>query len=222
LGTAAVLVAMVIALLTLAAANKTIPTAGPLAISLASLAISLISAFRAEIFPFQLKVLPGGLCTARHSDVSAEETDELDLILPIAFLNTGFGEGVIEGVTVKMLAGDGTTMLYRPNLEVDLKSFMQGLSVPSKANIIGMFTPFPLHAKQSVQKIWLFTQDTRENPYPRSTWRAGTYRFDYFVKESQWAKPKKLATMEQVIDEPQLTAAHNGVAVLLAIKGIAP
>jgi hypothetical protein len=154
--------------------------------------------------------------------VSAEETDELDLIFPVTFLNTGFGEGVIEGLAVKMLADNGTTVLYRPNLEVDLKSFMQGPSVPSKANIIGMFTPFPLHAKQSVQKILLFTQDTRENPDPRSTWRASTYRFEFFVKESQWAKPKKLATMEQVIDEPQLTAAHEGVAVMLAMRGITP
>lgn len=223
---AGVLVISAVILLVLAARNKDAQVYVPILISLVSLAVALVSAFRGALFPFQLTVVPGGLCTVRHSDISSERKEafpnDLDLVLPIGFLNEGYGEGIIEGLAVKVFEDSGAIMLYRPTVEVDLKVFVQGPSVPSKANIIGIFMPFPLHSKQSVQRVWLFSQDTRENPYPRIGWHPGRYRLEYFVKEGRWAGPRKVAAMEQVVDEAHLNAVSRGVAVVLPMRSITP
>lgn len=223
-GIVGILVITVASLSVLAVASNFSQTLLPIAISIVSLIISLVSAFRGQLFPFQLKVLPGGLCYVRHSAVSSDEssTDELDLVLPLSFINSGYGDGVIDGVAVKVLDKAGTAMLYLPAMEIDLKAFVQGISIPSKANLIGLYMPFPLHTRQSVHKVWLFTQDSAQNPYPKARWHPGSYRIEYFIKESLWNQPSKVATLDLDVGESQIEAAKKGVAVMIASKNITP
>jgi hypothetical protein len=189
----------------------------PIAVSFLSLVVSVATLLRAGLLPFRLKIIPGGLYTVKRDPATTGQDptrpDEFDLILPINFLNTGYGEGVIQGVAVKVFDESGTAMLYRPTVEIDLTSFVQGPSVIGKHDVISGYMPFPVHAKQSLQKVWLFSQDTMDNPYPRREWRPGTYRFEYFVQESQWEQPRNVATMRKLIEQVVIERTRDGMAV---------
>ncbi len=177
-----------------------------------SLFVSLLSNFKDMIFPFRLSVLAGDVLVAAPTLPSH---DSLALVLPISFINEGYAEGVIEGIGLKIVGANGIEKLYTPVAEIDFVKFVQGKRALTAESIAGAFSSFPIHAKQSVQKHILFSQEEHSVRYPFSVWSSGTYRFQLFLKTTAWARPKKVAEFTWEIAEKLLKDWGAGNSVYL-------
>src|ERR1035437_4563540 len=71
----------------------------PLGLSIASLAVAILSAFKNELFEFAPAVLGSEIILAQARPIHAK----LTVILPLSFVNTGYAEGVVEWVAVKLV-----------------------------------------------------------------------------------------------------------------------
>lgn len=74
----------------------------PIGISVASLAISILSAFKNELFDFAPQVV-GGDFALIHS--TAPNVAQSGLLLPVHFVNRGYGEGVIVAISRAIAPG---------------------------------------------------------------------------------------------------------------------
>src|ERR1051326_7525949 len=107
----------------------------PLGLSIASLAVAILSAFKNELFEFAPAVLGSQVIFVQARPIHAK----LTVILPLSFINTGYAEGVIEWVAVKLVRRtDRQSAVLHPTLEVDMLKFWQGKHYLHADNTIGL------------------------------------------------------------------------------------
>lgn len=185
----------------------------PTVISVLALLISLISAFKNELLPFELKVLAGDVLVAAPTSPSHAS---LPLVFPISFLNTGYAGGIVEAIAIKVIDDQGNVKLYTPIAEIDFMQFIQGRRQLHADNIAGTFSAFPIHAKQSLKKHILFSQEEKSAKYPFNQWKPGKHKFELYLKASQWRKPKKLSQFECEINAKVLSEYARGTSTHIA------
>jgi len=135
------------------------------------------------------------------------------VILPLSFVNTGYGEGVVEWVVVKVVRiADSHFSVLHPAQEVDLLKFWQVKRYLHADNLIGTFASFPIESKKVVAKSIVFvtpggkTFDLVE----------GEYRFDIYVKASNGRKAKILHSFENTFSDQDLSDYVSGKSVVLS------
>jgi|ERR1051326_644034 hypothetical protein len=186
----------------------------PLGLSIASLAVAILSAFKNELFEFAPAVLGSQVIFVQARPIHAK----LTVILPLSFINTGYAEGVIEWVAVKLVRRtDRQSAVLHPTLEVDMLKFWQGKHYLHADNTIGLFTSFPLESKKVVVKAILFTVPTAAEPFSLSE---GEYRFDIYLKASIAKRAKVMHSLTYTFSEQFLTEYISGKTMVLGDLGI--
>jgi hypothetical protein len=179
-------------------------------ISLAALTVSIVSAFKEDVFPFKLRGLIDEVLLAPIQSLSSGPTgDSPAIILPIIFLNSGYGSGIIEGLTLK-IEGEKTIKIYIPITEVDYQKFMSGKRALHPDNIIESFNPFPMESRKTLKKHIVFIQKTDSSRYPFNVWKPGKFTFRLFIKHSGVKTPTEVKSVTNIISEATLINYTNG------------
>ena len=159
----------------------------PIGLSIASLVVAILSAFKNELFEFAPAVLGSEVILVQPRPTP------LTVILPLSFVNTGYAEGVIEWVAVKLVRiADGHFTVLHPTLEIDQLKFWQGRHYLHADNIIGTFASFPMESKKVVVKSILFSVQEGQT----LDLVEGEYRFNIYVKASNARKGRILHSFE--------------------------
>lgn len=187
----------------------------PLGLSIASLAVAILSAFKNELFEFAPAVLGSEvIILAQERPIHAN----LTVILPLSFVNTGYAEGIVEWVALKLVhTADGDFSVLHPTLELDLLKFWQGRRYVHADNLIGTFTSFPIESKKVVVKSILFTAPDGAKPF---TLVEGEYRFDIYVKSSNARKARVLHSFKYTVSDQNLSSYVSGKTLALSDLGI--
>lgn len=167
----------------------------PLGISIASFVIAILAAFKRELFAFSPRVLGGDIVFAPTNPPS----DSLSLVLPLQFINDGYGEGVVKWVAVKLEApGLDTPAVMGPVTEVDLQQFLQHRRHLHAENMLGAFAPFRLEAKEATAKALLFTEEGDNEPRQVDP---GTWNFSVHLMTSAKDKPIEMISFSHEITD---------------------
>jgi hypothetical protein len=170
-----------------------------LAISSSALLVALISNFKSEVFSFDLKVLSGAvlLLPVTSSVVN-------DIILPITFVNKGYSDGFIEMIFLKVTKNQQKKK-YLPmdDLDEKLVNYLIGRQEKNENPVSIPFSGFPLPSKQSVKKYIGFGF-IQESEFTK--WQEGKYKFELYIKASQWKKFRKFSDFEHLIDAETISA----------------
>lgn len=180
-------------------------------IALAALTVSVVSAFKEDIFPFRLHVLLDEVVFAPHAGTSESPV----LILPIAFLNEGYGSGIIEGLSLKVEQGD-SIKIYTPIVEVDYQKYVSGKRGLHSENILCTFHPFRLGGRESVKKYFAFTQEEKSKRYPFNLWAPGKHTFRLFGKHTGRKAASELGSVCYQITEEILGDYRNKVGASIS------
>ncbi len=202
---------VVISAAALVISNATLPLYLTALISLSALAVSVVSAFKEDIFPFRPRVLLDELVLAVPTGSSH---DSLSLLLPLIFVNEGYGAGVIEGLTLKVKCKK-QTKIYTPLVEIDYSKYLTGKRALHAENVLGTFNMFPLESRKSLRKFILFTQEENSKRYPFNKWEAGDYEFRIFIKHTAFSVPMEAANLKYSITEELLSAYKAGQSTSL-------
>lgn len=181
-------------------------------IAVAALCISVVSAFKEDIFPFRPHAVIGELVFAPPTNPPYEN---IAVLIPIAFVNNGYGSGVIEGLTLKIEPATGAKA-YTPVAEVDYQKFISGKRVLHAENMLGAFNSFRLGSRDSLKKNVLFTQELNSPRYPYQDWSPGKHVFSLFIMHSGMNKPVKVGSVEYEISNHLLTSYRNGAGASLS------
>jgi len=158
----------------------------PLGVAIGSLAVAVLAAFKNELFEFAPAVV-GTQVVLMHASPSMEQ---FTVAFPFHFINTGYAEGVIEWVAVKITrSSDGQSSTLVPLLEIDLAHFLKQKPQLHVDNILGIFASFPLGSKAVITKAILFAIPPNK---PAFALMEGEHRFDIFVKDAVRARPTKI------------------------------
>ena len=168
----------------------------PLVVSLFALAVSIISIFKNELFQVKLRVLSGDVLFLNNKINPA-----VDLVLTITFINNGYADTVIEFVALKVTNSKGNKKIYLACNELDTRLFFNIIRQP-EANIgnsiSAPFSAFPIQPRQSIKKhigfAWSRSSDFTE-------WEVENYKFELYLKSSQWKKFKKFSEFEQEMSQ---------------------
>ncbi len=186
----------------------------PLGLSIASLAVAILSAFKNELFEFSLAVFGAEVILAQARPVHAE----LTVILPLSFVNTGYAEGVVEWIALKLVrTADGQFAVLHPTLEIDQLKFWQGRHYLHADNTIGTFSSFPLESKKVIVKSILFVIPEGKPPFALAE---GEYRFDIYVKASNMKRAKVLHSFKYTFSDEFLSEYVSGKTVHFSDLGI--
>jgi len=170
-----------------------------LAISSCALLVALISNFKSEVFSFDLKVLSGAvlLLPVTSSVVN-------DIILPITFVNKGYFDGFIEMIFLKVTKNQQKKKYLPMNdLDEELVNYLIGRQEKNDKPVSIPFSGFPLPSKQSVKKYIGFGF-IKESEFTQ--WQEGKYKFELYIKASQWKKFRKFSDFEHSIDAETISA----------------
>jgi hypothetical protein len=182
----------------------------PLGLSVASLVVAILAAFKNELFEFAPAVLGSEVFLAQAQPAH----DKLTVIIPLSFINTGYAEGVIEWVAIKLTyITDGQFSILEPVVEVDLIKFLQGKRYLHAESTLGQFASFPLESKKVVSKAILFAASPDK---PSFTLVEGKYRFDVYVKSSSVDKAELLHSFNQEFTKDLLTKYLAGSSIMLS------
>ncbi len=188
----------------------------PLIISAIALAVSLVSAFKNELFDFTLRAVPGELTLAV---ASSESHRSFAIIYGVSFINEGYGHGIIEAVALKIHGADGVR-LYTPIFEVDYEKFLQGRRLLHADNIRGRFAPFVLGSREASKHFIVLSQEEKNDKYPFKEWRAGKYRFEFWVKTSADSRANPVDAHEWEITQEMIDRYFSGEGAILADQKI--
>ena len=170
----------------------------PIIISIISLCIALLGTFKEVVFPFELKVLNDTVIIPFPRD----NQGELPLIVPLSFVNMGYGDGVIEWVALKIVSESGEDIkLYGPIAEVNLEKLIQGKRNLHAENIEEGFSSFLLKSRESTKRHILFLQEIDNDKYPKSKWSEGKYQIHVFVKISSVNVAKEFITISLTVNK---------------------
>lgn len=184
----------------------------PTAVSLLALALAVLALAKIRTLEFAPEVLAGDVILPRASRVAGD----VKLLLPLQFTNSGYADGIIEWVALRLTI-DGRTehsVLMSPVAEVDMQRFIQAKRRLDTENTIEPFTAFALEGRRSVAKFVLF--DVAERPRARPLQlRPGRYEFELFVKSTATRQPKLERTFEHAIEQKQVEEFRNDGTVYL-------
>lgn len=184
----------------------------PITLSVLALALAVLALAKIRALEFAPEVLAGDVILPRASRVAGETR----LLLPLQFTNSGYADGIIEWVALRLTI-DGRTehsMLMSPVAEVDMQRFIQAKRRLDTENTIEPFTAFALEGRRSVAKFVLF--DVAERPRARPlNLRPGRYAFELFVKSTATKQPKLERTFEHAIEQKQVEEFRNDGTVYL-------
>ena len=184
----------------------------PMILSLLALAVAGLALAKIRALEFAPEVLAGDVILPRASRLEGEAK----LLLPLQFTNSGYADGIIEWVALRLTI-DGRTdhsLLMSPVAEVDMQRFIQAKRRLDTENTIEPFTAFALEGRRSVAKFVLF--DVAERPRARPLQlRPGRYAFELFVKSTATKQPKLERTFEHAIEPKQVEEFRNDGTVYL-------
>jgi hypothetical protein len=184
----------------------------PTVVSLLALAVAVLALAKIRTLEFAPEVLAGDVILPRASRVAGD----VKLLLPLQFTNSGYADGIIEWVALRLTI-DGRTehsVLMSPVAEVDMQRFIQAKRRLDTENTIEPFTAFALEGRRSVAKFVLF--DVAERPRARPLQlRPGRYEFELFVKSTATRQPKLERTFEHAIEQKQVEEFRNDGTVYL-------
>jgi len=179
----------------------------PIIISVVSLIVSLIAAFKSEFLNFNLSIINDEVIISTPD----KKPENISLIVPISFVNEGYGNGIIEWIAIKIIKeADDNIKLYTPIAEIDLQEFIQGKRKLHASNIKTGFSSFILSSKEAMKKHILFTQELDNKEYPLSAWEPGKYKFEIYVKINNIEKPKLLKSQTFEFTEEQFKDCLSG------------
>lgn len=184
----------------------------PITLSVLALALAVLALAKIRALEFAPEVLAGDVILPRMSRVAGETR----LLLPLQFTNSGYADGIIEWIALRLTI-DGRTdhsMLMSPVAEVDMQRFIQAKRRLDTENTIEPFTAFALEGRRSVAKFVLF--DVAERPRARPLQlRPGRYAFELFVKSTATKQPKLERSFEHAIEQKQVEEFRNDGTVYL-------
>jgi hypothetical protein len=184
-------------------------------ISILALIVSVVGAFRGELFPFDLHVVAGDvlLLPGRF-----ELGYNPPLMIPLAFVNRGYGEGVVASLWAEVTCGDGLARLYTPSFELDYRKYLQEHRGVHASNIIGTFMPFVVGAKEAEQRFFVFSQERTQDRYPETAWVPGDFEVSVYMRTTSDSNRKMLARFSHEIGAEALENAARGTAIYLTPK----
>jgi hypothetical protein len=169
-----------------------------IAISFSAFFVALISNFKSDVFSFDLKVLSGAVL------LLPDTSSNIDIILPIIFVNKGYSDGFIEMIFLKVTKNQQKKK-YLPMDDLDGALFTS-LTERQQGNERGVkipFSGFPLPSKQSVKKYigfgFILEPEFKQ-------WQEGKYKFELYIKASQWKNFRKFSEFEHSIDAETISA----------------
>ena len=181
----------------------------PLGLAIGSLAVSIIAAFRSELFGFAPAVVGGETLLAQTQPPSTT----FNLVLPLHFLNRGYGDGVVEWVAVRLwLHGAAEPILLTPVCEIDMMKLIQGKRHLHAENVKGSFAAFPLEGKKSVSKAILFKDEVQPGTAAPVV-NPGRVRFEIYVKGNNAKKAKLALTIVQGYSQEMLASYATGTSI---------
>lgn len=185
----------------------------PIVISLLALFFSLVATFKERIFPPKLEILYGDLIISPADKYSK---DDLILVLPITFVNTGFNEVFVYNFALKIIYEESSEiMLYTPLFEIDINKLITGKRRLNIDNMDTPFTSFALSTSQTKKKHIMFSQVLNDKNYPHKIWKPGKYRFELFARTRMDDKYEKLGQFVWKIDKKLIEAFNEGNSTYL-------
>lgn len=183
-----------------------------IAISILALAVSLFGTFKNEIFPFNVAIFTGSnLAIVNESEPNKNSPM---LILPITFINSGYGSGVIDLIILNVTTPSGKKQIYNLVAELDYKKLIQGEKKVHTDNINGFFTSTVLNGRQSLQKYLLFIQDTNANGSEVNGLFPGQYTIELSAR-TYGGELKKEEEFEYTITNTQIDSIARGTMVII-------
>ena len=177
-------------------------------ISLLALTVSIVSAFKEDIFSFQPVVLFDEIIMAPTSGPSH---NSIALLLPLTFINTGHGAGVINMLAIRVESEHGIK-LYTPLQQVDYEKYISGRRNLHAENIKGSFNAFALSGRATSKMHLLFSQEEGSLKYPFSTWSSGSYKFRLFLNRTNGQQGQEVACLGPMqITDAMLSGYKAGV-----------
>jgi hypothetical protein len=97
----------------------------------------VIGAFKEIIKPFELKVLANNFILSQTN--IKEYKNQIPIILPISFINNGYGEGIIESVILDIADQHKNHKIYQPKGEISFEDYYKVNQKISSENILGLY-----------------------------------------------------------------------------------
>jgi hypothetical protein len=185
-------------------------------LSVVALTISMISTFKNELFEFEVHVVPAELTIAPATEGSHKS---LAIVYSLLFSNSGYGQGVVEWVALKIRGDDGPK-LYVPIAELDQERYLQGRRAPHADNIREAFAPFLIGSKEATKHFILFSQEENNTKYPFKEWLPGKYQFEVWIKTSQQKRAHLINTQEFKITQETIDNSFRGTGTLFMTQRI--
>ncbi len=183
-----------------------------LVLAVLALAASGLVLLRLRLLVFRPEVLAGDVIVPR----AGKSGSAARLLLPLQFSNSGYADGVVEWVALRLTI-DGRTdhsVLMSPVAEVDMQRFIQAKRRLDTENTIEPFTAFALEGRRSLAKFVLFDVAERPRAQPLQL-RPGRYAFELFVKSSATRQPKLERRFEHAVEQKQVEEFRNDGTVYL-------
>jgi hypothetical protein len=206
------LLVVIISFSALALADARFPEYLTAAIAVTALLVSVLSAFKEDVFPFRPRVLLDEVVLAAPTGSSH---DSPAILLPLAFLNEGYGSGVVEGLTLKVTMG-ANSKVYTPVSEIDYAKFISGKRAIHAENVIGAFNIFPLAPRATLKKCILFTQEEQSIRYPFSTWAPAPHVFRLYLRHTASKAPVEVGSVTNDISAAILKQYKGGISCSLS------
>ena len=189
----------------------------PITISIISLIVSLFAAFKDDLLPFNLSVLSDSVIIT-SSDKTVEN---IEIILPISFINNGHGAGVVEWIAVKIKNKNTNSIkLYTPVAEIEMATFIKNKRKLHAENIETGFSSFIISSKESIKKHILLMQEMENKNYPYSSWEIGEYQLDIYVKTNKKKNPQLLKSLSIKLDQDSANRFLTGYSVYHIVREI--
>jgi hypothetical protein len=185
-----------------------------LALVLATVAVAMacLALVKARMLEFRPEVLGGDVILPRPGG----PRDGVKLLLPLQFSNTGYADGIIEWIAIRLTVNDQRerSVLLSPVAEVDMQRFIQAQRQLEQENTIEPFTSFALEGRRSAAKFVLFDHAEKRRA-GRLELQPGRYTFELFVKAMNTRQPKLERTFQHVVEQKHLDEYRTGATVYL-------
>lgn len=184
----------------------------PLGIASASLVLSLVGVFKEEFFIFNPVASVGDVYIINKTKDS--ETIP-SFLIPIQFLNKGYGEGIVEDLIFRVTK-DKTVFFLAPSIELSWAEFIKNKGDTLFQAFKNSFVGFPLSSKQALSKSILFHK--RGERYILET---GTYFLELFMLTNLDRKPKMMLKFSIIIKEKDIKDFNSGNSIGIINRKIA-
>ena len=175
-------------------------------ISVAALVISILTIAKSTYLPSRMSIIAGD-----NYIVDPNKPGNLNpgFIIPITFMNLGYGDCVVETLCLILTEEDGTKLLYEPITEIDIKSLIQDQHKVHGTNVVNAYMSFGLFGRSSVKKAFLFHQKLDPEVGPIHLTKQ-SYHVSIRIKLLKDSKLKERATFTFNADDPFFHSINIG------------